>query len=174
MKKKFKLFATIGSLAIAICMMTIGVLAAASVTLTIDTSVQFEATNVSAEYKVTKVEPTTAWSEVTAETEGLTTLTTKTESVTFTNKLNETNIVAGYYVTIKNTYTANQVINVAFTDVATKTGKGWTVTSSCEETSINPGDSIVAYVYVTIDSKNIVDGTEITLDTAFELTLATA
>ena len=41
MKKKFKLFATIGSLAIAICMMTIGVLAAAQVTLNVNSTVSF-------------------------------------------------------------------------------------------------------------------------------------
>ena len=41
MKKKFKLFATIGSLALAICMMTIGVLAAAQVTLNVNSTVSF-------------------------------------------------------------------------------------------------------------------------------------
>lgn len=45
MKKKFKLFATIGSLALAICMMTIGVLAAAQVSLTVTSSVTFGATS---------------------------------------------------------------------------------------------------------------------------------
>ena len=44
MKKKFKLFATIGSLALAICMMTIGVLAAASVSLNVTSNVTFDAT----------------------------------------------------------------------------------------------------------------------------------
>ena len=42
MKKKFKLFATIGSLALAICMMTIGVLAATTVQFTVNSSVQFQ------------------------------------------------------------------------------------------------------------------------------------
>ena len=42
MKKKFKLFATIGSLALAICMMTIGVLAATNVQFTVNSSVQFQ------------------------------------------------------------------------------------------------------------------------------------
>lgn len=46
MKKKFKLFATIGSLALAICMMTIGVLAAAQVSLTVDSTVSFSASSV--------------------------------------------------------------------------------------------------------------------------------
>ena len=41
MKKKFKLFATIGSLALAICMMTIGVLAATQVTFSVTSSVSF-------------------------------------------------------------------------------------------------------------------------------------
>lgn len=41
MKKKFKLFATIGSLALAVCMMTIGVLAAAQVTLNVNSTVSF-------------------------------------------------------------------------------------------------------------------------------------
>lgn len=44
MKKKFKLFATIGSLALAICMMTIGVLAAATVSLNVTSTVTFDAT----------------------------------------------------------------------------------------------------------------------------------
>ena len=42
MKKKFKLFATIGSLALAVCMMTIGVLAATNVQFTVNSSVQFQ------------------------------------------------------------------------------------------------------------------------------------
>ena len=46
MKKKFKLFATIGSLALAVCMMTIGVLAAATVTLTVNSTVSFNSTSV--------------------------------------------------------------------------------------------------------------------------------
>lgn len=41
MKKKFKLFATIGSLALAICMMTIGVLAATQVTFNVTSNVSF-------------------------------------------------------------------------------------------------------------------------------------
>ena len=44
MKKKFKLFATIGSLALAICMMTIGVLAAATVSLNVTSNVTVDAT----------------------------------------------------------------------------------------------------------------------------------
>lgn len=46
MKKKFKLFATIGSLAIAICMMTIGVLAASTVTLNVNSTVSFDVASV--------------------------------------------------------------------------------------------------------------------------------
>ena len=175
MKKKFKLFATIGSLAIAICMMTIGVLAAASVTLTIDSSIQFEATNVSAEYKVTKVEPTTAWSEVTAEKEGLTTLTTKTEPVTFTNKLNETNVVAGYYVTIKNTYTANQSITATLALTGAASGDGYTITVSDPATvTIDFGQSKVLFVYVTVDPTSIVTGTTIDLDATVTVELVEA
>lgn len=49
MKKKFKLFATIGSLALAVCMMTIGVLAANSVSLTVNSTVSFSATGVYAD-----------------------------------------------------------------------------------------------------------------------------
>lgn len=41
MKKKFKLFATIGSLALAVCMMTIGVLAATQVTFNVTSNVSF-------------------------------------------------------------------------------------------------------------------------------------
>ena len=41
MKKKFKLFATIGSLALAICMMTIGVLAATQVSFSVTSNVSF-------------------------------------------------------------------------------------------------------------------------------------
>ena len=46
MKKKFKLFATIGSLALAICMMTIGVLAATQVTFSVTSNVSFDVTAV--------------------------------------------------------------------------------------------------------------------------------
>lgn len=46
MKKKFKLFATIGSLALAICMMTIGVLAATTVTLNVSSNVSFNVSSV--------------------------------------------------------------------------------------------------------------------------------
>ena len=46
MKKKFKLFATIGSLALAVCMMTIGVLAASQVSLTVNSTVTFSAESV--------------------------------------------------------------------------------------------------------------------------------
>lgn len=46
MKKKFKLFATIGSLALAICMMTIGVLAASTVTLDVNSTVSFNVSSV--------------------------------------------------------------------------------------------------------------------------------
>ena len=46
MKKKFKLFATIGSLALAVCMMTIGVLAASQVTLNVTSNVSFDTTSV--------------------------------------------------------------------------------------------------------------------------------
>lgn len=46
MKKKFKLFATIGSLALAVCMMTIGVLAASQVSLTVNSTVTFSAKSV--------------------------------------------------------------------------------------------------------------------------------
>ena len=42
MKKKFKLFATIGSLALAVCMMTIGVLAATQVSFSVTSNVSFE------------------------------------------------------------------------------------------------------------------------------------
>lgn len=175
MKKKFKLFATIGSLAIAICMMTIGVLAAASVTLTIDSSIQFEATNVSAEYKVTKVEPTTAWSEVSAETEELEALTTKTEPVTFTNKLNETNVVAGYYVTIKNTYTANQSITATLALTGAASGDGYTITVSDPATvTIDFGQSKVLFVYVTVDPTSIVTGTTIDLGATVTVELVEA
>lgn len=45
MKKKFKLFATIGSLALAVCMMTIGVLAANNVSLSVTSTVTFGATS---------------------------------------------------------------------------------------------------------------------------------
>ena len=45
MKKKFKLFTTIGSLALAICMMTIGVLAANNVSLSVTSTVKFGATS---------------------------------------------------------------------------------------------------------------------------------
>ena len=41
MKKKFKLFATIGSLALAVCMMTIGVLAATQVSFSVTSNVSF-------------------------------------------------------------------------------------------------------------------------------------
>ena len=41
MKKKFKLFATIGSLALAVCMMTIGVLAATNVSFSVTSNVGF-------------------------------------------------------------------------------------------------------------------------------------
>ena len=41
MKKKFKLFATIGSLALAVCMMTIGVLAATQVSFSVTSNVGF-------------------------------------------------------------------------------------------------------------------------------------
>lgn len=51
MKKKFKLFATIGSLALAVCMMTIGVLAANSVSLTVNSTVSFSATGVYADFE---------------------------------------------------------------------------------------------------------------------------
>ena len=46
MKKKFKLFATIGSLALAVCMMTIGVLAASTVSLTVESTVSFSLSSV--------------------------------------------------------------------------------------------------------------------------------
>ena len=46
MKKKFKLFATIGSLALAVCMMTIGVLAASTVTLNVNSTVSFDVASV--------------------------------------------------------------------------------------------------------------------------------
>ena len=46
MKKKFKLFATIGSLALAVCMMTIGVLAASTVSLTVNSTVSFSLSSV--------------------------------------------------------------------------------------------------------------------------------
>lgn len=46
MKKKFKLFATIGSLCLAVAMMTIGVLAATSATLNVTSTVQFSAVGV--------------------------------------------------------------------------------------------------------------------------------
>lgn len=46
MKKKFKLFATIGSLALAVCMMTIGVLAASTVTLDVNSTVSFNVSSV--------------------------------------------------------------------------------------------------------------------------------
>ena len=46
MKKKFKLFATIGSLALAVCMMTVGVLAASQVSLTVNSTVTFSAESV--------------------------------------------------------------------------------------------------------------------------------
>lgn len=41
MKKKFKLFATIGSLALAVCMMTVGILAATQVSLSVTSNVSF-------------------------------------------------------------------------------------------------------------------------------------
>lgn len=46
MKKKFKLFATIGSLALAICMMTIGVLAASTVSFEVNSTVSFSVSSV--------------------------------------------------------------------------------------------------------------------------------
>lgn len=46
MKKKFKLFATIGSLCLAVAMMTIGVLAATSATLNVTSTVEFSATSI--------------------------------------------------------------------------------------------------------------------------------
>ena len=50
MKKKFKLFATIGSLCLAVAMMTIGVLAATQATLTVSSNVGFTATNVTVQF----------------------------------------------------------------------------------------------------------------------------
>lgn len=170
MKKKFKLFATIGSLCLAVAMMTIGVLAAAQANLTVSSNVTFEAANVNASYAVEKVEPAATWADPKAATTVEGTFD-GTETVTFTGKLSETNKVAGYVVTIKNNYAANQTINIEFTDVAEKTGNGWTVTSNCPA-SVAAGETVVAYVYVTIDPANIVDGTNITLDSAFTLTLA--
>lgn len=46
MKKKFKLFATIGSLCLAVAMMTIGVLAATSQTLNVTSNVNFQTATV--------------------------------------------------------------------------------------------------------------------------------
>lgn len=50
MKKKFKLFATIGSLCLAVAMMTIGVLAATQATLNVTSNVGFTATNVTVQF----------------------------------------------------------------------------------------------------------------------------
>lgn len=171
MKKKFKLFATIGSLCLAVAMMTIGVLAAAQANLTVTSNVTFEAANVNASYAVEKVEPQAAWLTEVKAAETIEGQFDGTETVTFTGKLSETNKVAGYVVTIKNNYTANQTINIEFTDVTTKTGNGWTVTSN-SPTEVAAGATVVAYVYVTVDPANIVDGTTIDLSTAFKLTLA--
>ena len=67
MKKKFKLFATIGSLALAVCMMTIGVLAANSVSLTVNSTVSFSATGVYADFEGTVAGAATGNTTVTAK-----------------------------------------------------------------------------------------------------------
>lgn len=90
MKKKFKLWATIASLCLAVCIMAVGVYAASTVSLTVTSNVTFNAQSVFVGYKgkverATTSEFTSA-EEIVAEHEDWVTngSTTTTSSATLT------------------------------------------------------------------------------------------
>ena len=92
MKKKFKLFATIGSLALAVCMMTIGVLAATSVSLTVNSTVSFSSTSVYVTFvgtvsggdSINKTVTAKNYTELTAQSNGTFTAQAGGDSANFT------------------------------------------------------------------------------------------
>ncbi len=171
MKKKFKLFATIGSLALAVCMMTIGVLAATQVTLTVTTDITFQASNIKASYAVQEVAPAATW--VAPEEEPSYTSfngTDVTKPLTAAT-LTETNVVYGYVVSIKNDYTAGQSITIAVTEPTNETG--FTVTYEApEKTTLAPTEETSFTVYVTVNPAEVKNGSTFDLGCSVVVNLA--
>ena len=103
MKKKFKLFATIGSLCLAVAMMTIGVLAATSVTFNVTSSVSFASETVLVDIaaEVTgAVEGTKTYAGFTADPTKPNEVPSKFEVGALT--FSETNTTITYEITITN------------------------------------------------------------------------
>ena len=177
MKKKFKLFATIGSLALAVCMMTIGVLAATQVTLTVTTDITFQASNIKASYAVQEVAPAATW----VAPEALDPETDDEEFTSFNGTdaskalsaatLTETNVVYGYVITLRNDYTAGQVINVTVNTKPTTT-TGFTVSFTEPAATINPGATTTITAYVTVVPASVTNGATFDLGCVVQLSLA--
>ena len=114
MKKKVKLLATIGSLCLAIAMMTIGVIAAATQTLEVTSSVSFTTSTVLADFTGTvtgavegtktyagyTADPTDPTAQPTAWTIGALTFSETNKTITYTiNVTNKSNFAVDFAVT---------------------------------------------------------------------------
>ena len=177
MKKKFKLFATIGSLALAVCMMTIAVLAATQVKLTVTTDITFQASNIKASYAVQEVAPAATW----VAPEALDPEADDGEFTAFNGPeatkalsavtLTETNVVYGYVITLRSDYTAGQIINVAVETKPTTT-TGFTVSFTDPAATIEPTKTTTITVYVTVDPAAVTNGATFDLGCVLQLSLA--
>lgn len=192
MKKKFKLFATIGSLALAVCMMTIGVLAANSVAFKVTSTVTFQTSSVFVGFSG-KVERDATGDFTAAES-----LATKDEAKNFTDGTSSNNtditwaptgiaFVEGkqfikYTITVHN-YT-DKTINVAVSGTVPTTQTGnYTVTTDttgtgdATEFTVAAGNMTTAKTATwtcTIELENVAKDCSIDVSPIFTVTLAAA
>ena len=178
MKKKFKLFATIGSLCLAVAMMTIGVLAATSATFTVTSNVSFNAqNNIYATIQGTATQGTTKSfgpyknyeGEVTEGSsfdEGFTTASFNPGDVVLTESAPSQVIEISISNDGSVDATAHKVITVSHdgTDVAQSDGKGYTLTYvfSGENNEIAKGETETLTITFTIyDFSKTIESTNI-------------
>ena len=172
MKKKFKLFATIGSLALAICMMTIGVLAATQATLGVSTNVTFTANGnylyltVKGDMNYAKAEPQTdTWTVQnytgTAGEKAPTTFSAQTfESVAF----EEATRSVTYTFTITNNGANNAYVKITATapehaSLSLSDANVTTPATNCNKVDgtgyLAKGDSVVVTYTLTLENVNV-------------------
>ena len=141
MKKKFKLFATIGSLCLAVAMMTIGVLAATTASFTVTSNVTFSAVaGIYATYTVTDGTDTETSKNWTSLEAASTDFADKEVTLNTTaNTVTESNPTYSYTITIVNNGSAAADGHEAFT--ATHDGE-----------DVASGAHTVTYVWSGVDT----------------------
>ncbi len=172
MKKKFKLFATIGSLALAVCMMTIGVLAATQATLGVSTNVTFTANGnylyltVKGDMNYAKAEPQTdTWTVKNYEGEAGASAPKSFTAQTFDNvAFEEATRSVTYTFTITNNGANNAYVKITATapehaSLSLSAANVTTPADNCTKVDgtgyLAKGESIVVSYTLTLDNVNV-------------------